>query len=163
MRNPKQFFLLSTLLLAPALASGAAQAEAVNGDCAVNKISVSASDLQNSTTNSTTAVNVPEAVIKFTQKGKASCVVVEFFANTFETPGEILFVTALLDGVSMAPNAVALSSDSDENANGNGSVAHAFSWVGVAPTGAHVVQIQYGSQKGTAVIINKHTTLVHHR
>ena len=164
MRNSKHFVLLSALLVAPALLPAAANAAAKKGECATAKMSVLASDLLGSTTNSMVAVNVPEAVVNFTQKGtKPDCVVVEFFANTIEAPNELLVVAALLDGVSMFPNQVVFSSDSDENANGNGSAAHAFAWMAVAGPGAHVVQIVYGSQNGAPVFINKHTTLVHHR
>ncbi|MBV9571238.1 MAG: hypothetical protein JO056_08365 [Alphaproteobacteria bacterium] len=163
MKNSGHFVLLSVLLSAPLLPT-TALAAAKTGDCPAVKVAFTASDLLGSTTNSMALVNLPEASVAFSQKGnKAACVVVEFFANSIEAPGELLGVQALLDGAPMFPNVVVFSSDSDENANGNGSAARAFSWVSSAAPGAHVVQIVYASQNGTPVTINKHTTLVLHR
>src|SRR6185437_2520991 len=104
--------LSASLALIPAVANAASK----TGDCPSVKLAVTASDLIGSTTNSTSAVNVPEAAVAFNQKGnKPACIVVEFLANTFEAPGEQLIVGALLDGVLMFPSTLVFSSDSDEN------------------------------------------------
>lgn len=166
MRTLKNFFLTSALVLAAGRLPTTVQAGQVTGDCAAARVAVTASDLQNSNTNSTTAVNVPEAAVGFPQGGNGkSCIVVEFLADSIETPGtaETLIVGALLDGAPMFPGTVVFSSDSDENANGSGMGAHAFAWTGIAKPGPHMVQIQFASLGGNFVVINRHTTLVHHR
>lgn len=137
----------------------------LNANCDTSKSSVTASDLLNSSTTSTTYVDVPEATVSFKQKGtKPGCVVVDFFAVAFAPFDAALFVHVLLDGVEIFPGPGQFSGDDDEDVDTHWSRAQAFSWIApdVAP-GNHTVQVQFRSYFGTDVFIHKHITIVHHR
>lgn len=139
----------------------------VSGHC----VSMTAIDFQsdnslNASTTSSNFVNVPNALISFTQGGAGNgCVIVTFNADAWAPSGRLLQVRTLLDGAVVAqPGLMQLSGDDDENNNGKWSRAHSATFIlpSVAP-GAHTIAVQYASgNSGFRVYLYKHSTVIQH-
>jgi hypothetical protein len=180
MLSVRSFVLSASLVLATALAPIAAHAggkagiaasapvgkAVTTGSCITNRSDFAASDLDVSSTTSTSHVNIPEASVVFTQHGAvAGCVIVNFSGMGFASGGALLYVRALLDSATVAlPLETQFSGDDDENANGEWSRSHDYNFVfpSVLP-GTHTIQMQFRSLDGKTVFMNRHTTVVQHR
>jgi hypothetical protein len=123
---------------------------------------VTADDTGKSTT-STTYVDVPNMSVTFVQ-GRAGCVLVNFSAWTFAPGDALLFVEALMDGVTVAaPGEVQLSGDDDEDVDGSWARAHAFNFaIPAVSAGSHTIKIQFRSYDGKMVFIHRRSLMVQH-
>jgi hypothetical protein len=136
------------------------------GACKPVKTSYAASDLQGSSTTSTSFVAIPEATVAFNVAGTSpSCVIVIFSAETYAAGGDLVYVRPLLDGGTVAvPSQTQFSGDDDENGDGRWARSHDMNFVfpSVAP-GSHSLVMQFASFAGGTVYVHQHTTLVEHR
>ncbi len=154
----------AALLLAASLAvltTANAPAAIVTSSCSPTKVRYMASDLDASSTTSVQFVQVPEAVVSFTQGGTgASCVLVRFSAQVFVASGagSTGIFRAFLDNTKAAlPESVQFTGNSTSNE------ARSFEFIFplVAP-GNHVVRMQFRSNTGTNVFVERHNTIVQH-
>lgn len=151
--------LCGGLLLLAVLTPATAPAAPVIFHCSPTKVKGSASALDNSTTTSTTFVNIPEATVTFTQGGAhASCVIVRFSAVAMGGSDNI-FVRAFLDQTTAAiPDDVRYTRSQSFT-----SEAHSFEFIfpRVAP-GSHAIRMQFRAESsgGGGVTVDRHTTVV---
>src|SRR6185503_18681511 len=97
------FRMFKTFLVAcgaTGLLAGSVSAAAISGSCTPTKTQFVASTLADSTTISSSFVNVPQATVTFTQGGNSpSCVLVRFTATTYTQDAiDALAIRALMDG-----------------------------------------------------------------
>ena len=151
------------LLLLAVLTPATAPAAPVKFACSPTKMAGSASVLNGSTTTSQfpAFVNIPQAVVSFTQGGVvASCVIVRFSAQTYAPAGRSIVVRAFLDNATTAVPAWIEYSGNDASDN------HARSYDFVFPSvavGAHLVCMQFSSTTTAFVGVNYHTTIVQYK
>jgi hypothetical protein len=134
-------------------------APAVTGNCKSPRTDFATHEDQNGTT-STVFVDIPGASVSFLQHGTvAGCVVVNFTSMSW-TPGDLLFVRALLDGATAGtPSETQFSGD-------DGVYARSYSMdfvFPVVPPGPHILQMQFRSNGGGDVFIHRGVTSVNHR
>jgi hypothetical protein len=161
MRSLSRFFCLSLIAASTNVAAvSSGDAATAVGTCRPVEVKFSASDKDQNTTTSTTFINLPEAVINFTQGGRApSCVIVYFTGMVAVGSNGQLFVRAVMDGSNVGlPELfqfIALSN--------NFSHTHTASFIfpSVAP-GAHQMRIQYSSGNGQTVVIGRHNTVANY-
>jgi hypothetical protein len=143
----------------------APQAVATN-TCNTPRLSFASSDNIFASTTSTTFVDVPDMVVRFTIPGNtATCIVVPYTATVWTGKDELIYIRAQLDGaVTGFPAEVQFEGDSDEDGDGKWARAHAFSFVFPKVTpGAHTLRIQWRSFFGGTVSTHWRTVVVHHR
>ena len=152
--------LCGGLLMFAALTPTPAPAAQTNVRCSLTKMKISVSELDSSSTTSTTFKTLPEASVSFTQGGiSANCVVVRFSAVTVSGPNDGVKIRAHMDNTTVAlPGEVFYSGD--EGA-AFGARSYDFVFPSVAP-GSHVLRMQFRSTNGNIVYVHRHTTIVQH-
>ena len=141
------------LAMLPAVVQGAPS----TGSCRPSQVKFIASSLDHSTT-SFAFVNIPETQINFTQGGAAaSCVLVRFSASTHGTNGiDVVNVRALLDSTAGHPAVIKVRGETDVTG-----YPRSFEFIFPSvPPGAHVLRMQFSSDKGAAVHVMNHNTVI---
>ena len=133
--------------------------------CKVGKLSFATANDTGLSTTSIVFVDVPDMSVDFKVAGKNRCLIVAFSAYVFAASGRLMFVRALLDGVTIGEPSpeVQFDGDSDENADGRWARSHAFNFafVNVGP-GVHNLKIQWRSFDGGQIFVNRRSVFVHH-
>jgi hypothetical protein len=142
------------VLLALSVASPAAP---VTGSCKPIQVKFNASSLADSTTTSSAFVNLPEGQVAFTQ-GSAGCVLVRFSASTFGANGiDVVVIRAVLDNATAAlPASIKVRGENDVTGYPR---TFEFIFPSVAP-GAHILRMQFASEKGNVIHVKAHNTVV---
>lgn len=148
--------LAAVLLMTLGFGGTPAMAERSVTTCQPTKVKVVSSDTYRSTT-STTFVPLTEAAVQFVHKGsQPSCVMIRLEAYAATVDGAVMTVSASLDGATVEPDAIQLTSNP---------VYLPVSWTFIlpkVPPGKHTISFQFrtnNSAKG--VIFNSTNTFVH--
>ena len=141
------------------LPSKASKVTGTLSKCKTGKAEVVASNDTNLSTTSSTFVPLMSTTFK-TAKG---CVIVNVSGYSFATGGELLDLTASLDGSTGLPSYTQFSGDDDENANSEWARAHSAQFMFLADHGGtHTVTVWWLSLFGGTVFMHQPSMTVFH-
>jgi hypothetical protein len=130
--------------------------------CKTSKAEVVTNDSTIST-SSTSFVEMPGMTTTF--KSTKGCLIVSFSSEPFATNGDLIQITASLDGSTAlaSPSVTQLSGDDDENSDGKWARDHSTQFVfPLSTTGTHTVSILWDSFFGGTVFNHTMTMIVYH-
>jgi hypothetical protein len=153
----RSVLLCSAVLVLASMTPGAPAV--TTGFCDPFAVTFAASNLLNSTTSSSSFVNIPETTVQFSQGGvEPSCVLVRFSASTYVDNGiDVIDIRAVLDNTTAAlPGMIRVRGETDVVGYPR---TFEFIFPLVSP-GSHTLRMQYKSEKGNPVHVRQRNTVV---